>query len=62
MEFHEPAAGAADALLNFHGHPVWWLMTAAVVAWYSTVTIYVSIRGVSDIRGMLQRLSEKQKP
>lgn len=46
--------------MDFHGHPFWWLVTAAVVVWYSTVTIYVSVRGVRDIRGMLQRLKEKQ--
>lgn len=48
--------------MDSRGHFFWWLMTAAVVVWYSTVTIYVSIRGVQDIRGMLQRLSEKHKP
>ena len=48
--------------MGFQNHPFWWLLTAAVVVWYSTVTIYVSIRGVHDIRGMLKRLSEKQKP
>ncbi len=48
--------------MDFHGHPFWWLVTAAVVAWYSTITIYVSIRGMYDIRGMLQRLKDKQNP
>ena len=48
--------------MDFHGHPFWWLLTAAVVAWYSTITIYVAIRGMHDIRGMLQRLSEKKRP
>ena len=48
--------------MNFHGHPFWWLVTAAVVVWYSTITIYVSIRGAQDIRGMLKRLSEKNEP
>ena len=48
--------------MEFHGHPFWWLMTAAVVLWYSTVTIYVSVRGLHDIRGMLQRLKDKQNP
>jgi hypothetical protein len=48
--------------MDFHGHPFWWLLTAAVVVWYSTVTIYVSVRGLQDIRGMLKRLSEKQNP
>jgi hypothetical protein len=48
--------------MDFHGHPFWWLVTAAVVLWYSTITIYVSIRGMRDIRGMLQRLKDKQTP
>lgn len=35
----------------------WWLLTMACLLWYATVTVYVAIRGVRDIRGMLQRLS-----
>ncbi len=42
--------------MDFHGHPFWWLVTAAVLAWYSTVTVWVAVRGVRDIRGMLRRL------
>lgn len=34
----------------------WWLMTAAVLVWYSTITIYVAIRGACDIKHMLGRL------
>lgn len=41
-------------------HWFWWLMMAAVLVWYSTVTIYVAIRGVFDIRHMLARLAEDQ--
>ncbi len=33
----------------------WWLLMACLV-WYSTITVYVSIRGAWDIRGMLARL------
>ncbi len=40
-------------------HFFWWLLTMACVVWYSTVTIYVSAKGVTDIRGMLRRLSER---
>jgi hypothetical protein len=40
-------------------HWFWWLMTAACVIWYSTITIYVAIRGVQDIKGMLRRLAIK---
>ncbi len=41
-------------------HFFWWLLTMACVVWYSTVTIYVSAKGVADIRGMLRRLSERK--
>jgi hypothetical protein len=34
----------------------WWLLTAACVVWYSTITIYVGIRGAMDIKSMLKRL------
>lgn len=40
-------------------HWFWYLLTAACVLWYSTITIYVAIRGVADIRTMLRRLAEK---
>jgi len=39
-------------------HPFWGLLTIAVLAWYSTITIYVAIRGAFDIREMLRRLRE----
>lgn len=41
-------------------HWFWSLLTAACVIWYSTITVYVSIKGVSDIRGMLRRLGSMQ--
>jgi hypothetical protein len=37
----------------------WWLLTMAAVAWYSTVTVYVAIRGAADIRGMFRRLGRR---
>jgi len=37
-------------------HWFWWLLTAAAMVWYSTITIYVAIRGAVDIRSMLARL------
>jgi hypothetical protein len=37
-------------------HWFWWLMTAACVVWYSTITIYVAIKGGADIKHMLARL------
>lgn len=39
-------------------HWFWFLLTMACVIWYSTVTVYVAIKGVADIKGMLARLSE----
>ena len=42
-------------------HPFWGLLTIAVLAWYSTVTIYVAIRGAGDIRQMLRRLKDQEK-
>ena len=41
--------------------PFWGLLTIAVLVWYSTVTIYVAIRGASDIKEMLRRLKERGK-
>jgi hypothetical protein len=38
-------------------HPFWWLLTMACIVWYSTITIYVSIKGAADIRHMTDRLS-----
>lgn len=43
------------------GHEFWFLLTVFAVAWYSTVTIYVAVRGAADIRRMLQRLKEKER-
>ena len=41
-------------------HWFWLLITAACVTWYSTITIYVAIRGVFDIKNMLARLKSNQ--
>jgi hypothetical protein len=42
-------------------HAFWYLLTVAVVVWYSSVTIYVAIRGTMDIRSMLRRLRRDQE-
>ena len=42
-------------------HWFWWLFTAACIGWYSTITIYVAIRGGRDIRNMLRRLGQQQE-
>jgi uncharacterized membrane protein YhaH (DUF805 family) len=43
-------------------HWFWWLAMLAVMVWYSTVTVYVAIKGTLDIRQMLRRLKEQDKP
>lgn len=43
-----------------HNHWFWALMTWAVLIWYSTITVYVAIRGSMDIKHMLRRLSDQQ--
>jgi len=32
----------------------------ACVVWYSTITVYVAIKGASDIKNMLARLGKKR--
>jgi hypothetical protein len=39
----------------------WALLTVACVVWYSTITIYVAIRGAFDIKHMLKRLASEQE-
>ena len=40
-------------------HWFWLGLTSLAVLWYCTVTVYVAVRGVADIRGMLRRLQER---
>ena len=40
-------------------HWFWLMLTVACVVWYSTITIYVSVKGVKDIKNMLKRLAVK---
>jgi hypothetical protein len=42
-------------------HPFWLVLSIACVVWYSTITIYVAIRGAFDIKSMLARLAEAGK-
>ena len=39
----------------------WLIMTIAVLVWYSTITIYVAIRGAVDVKQMLKRLGERER-
>jgi len=41
-------------------HWFWLALAVTCVAWYSTITIYVAIRGAKDIRSMLRRLQVRQ--
>lgn len=34
----------------------WWIVTMACILWFSTITVYVAIRGGLDIKHMLRRL------
>ncbi len=48
-------------ILNMlQNHWFWGLLTLACLVWYSTVTIYVAIKGAGDIRQMLRRLAGKK--
>jgi hypothetical protein len=42
-------------------HWFWFVIVAIVVLWYSSVTIYVSIRGFLDIKQMLRKLAENRR-
>lgn len=42
--------------------PLFWkLLAAACLIWYSSVTLYVAVRGFRDIREMLRRLKHNRK-
>ena len=42
-----------------HGHSFWFWLVWACVIWYSTITIYVSVKGALDIQKMLRDLKER---
>lgn len=44
-----------------HGHGIWFWLSWACVIWYSTVTVYVAIRGFADIKSMLKSLKENHE-
>ncbi len=57
MMLAEAQDGVRDLLQLFTGrHWFWGAILAACIVWYSTVTIYVAIRGALDIKHMLARL------
>ncbi|MHB9038589.1 MAG: hypothetical protein ACYC64_18210 [Armatimonadota bacterium] len=40
------------------GSLFWLLMTVTCVVWYCTITVYVAVKGASDIKRMLMRLAK----
>ena len=42
-----------------HAHTFWFLAVWACVLWYCVITVYVAVRGASDIRQMLRDLRER---
>ncbi|HRJ10455.1 MAG TPA: hypothetical protein PK490_22180 [Prosthecobacter sp.] len=38
----------------------WLLLTAAALLWYSSVTLYVAVKGAGDIREMISRLKGRR--
>jgi hypothetical protein len=42
-------------------HWFWGALTIACVAWYSTITVYVAVKGAADIKHMLARLGNAPK-
>jgi hypothetical protein len=47
---------------NVGEHWFWWLLAMACIAWYSTITVWVAVKGVRDLRGMLKRLARGEHP
>jgi hypothetical protein len=52
---------AAQTPLPLRMTTFWLLLTLAALLWYGSVTIYVSIKGASDIREMLARLKRRDR-
>ncbi len=39
----------------------WYILSMACLVWYSTITVYVSYKGIADIKGMLKRLEKENE-
>ena len=48
--------------MDTHGHAFWWLLWMSSMLWYATATVYITVRGASDIRQMLRRLKDQAAP
>ncbi len=42
-------------------HWFWGAVTLMCLTWYSTITVYVAIKGARDIQNMLRRLSDSRE-
>jgi hypothetical protein len=42
-------------------HWFWLIIVIIVVCWYSSVTVYVAIRGALDIKHMLRNLADSNR-
>jgi hypothetical protein len=51
----------SEIIAMLTNHWFWGALTLAVLVWYSTITVYVAIRGSLDIKHMLQRLKDGHK-
>jgi hypothetical protein len=40
----------------------WFGLMIAVIVWYSTITVYVAVRGIADVKQMLRRLADRDRP
>jgi hypothetical protein len=40
----------------------WWVLVWACVLWYSTLTLYVAVKGLDDIKKMLGQLNRGSRP
>ena len=45
-----------DMLTNHWG---WGLLMIAVLVWYTTITVYVAVRGGLDVKSMLREISRR---
>ena len=42
-------------------HWFWLIIIVAVIVWYSTITVYVTVKGAKDIKSMFARLKAADK-
>jgi len=55
-------AAIVDGVISMlKDHWFWGAVTLVCLTWYSTVTIYVAIKGARDIQNMLRRFSDSQE-